>query len=35
MIAAVAAARHGGRSSILVGIHRDGVTRFAPIKIEA
>jgi serine protease Do len=34
VIAAVASARHAGRTSVLLGIHRDGVTRFAPIKIE-
>jgi serine protease Do len=34
VVAAVAAAKKAGRASILLGIHRDGVTRFAPIKIE-
>jgi serine protease Do len=34
VVAAVAATKHAGRTSILLGIHRDGVTRFAPIKIE-
>ena len=34
VISAVAAAKKAGRTSILLGIHRDGVTRFAPIKIE-
>jgi serine protease Do len=34
VVAAVAAAKKAGRTSILLGIHRDGVTRFAPIKIE-
>ena len=34
VVAAVAAAKHAGRTSILLGIHREGVTRFAPIKIE-
>jgi serine protease Do len=34
VLAAVALAKKAGRSSILLGIHRDGVTRFAPIKIE-
>ncbi|MDR3513225.1 MAG: Do family serine endopeptidase [Caulobacteraceae bacterium] len=33
VVAAVAAAKRAGRTSILLGIHRDGVTRFAPIKI--
>ncbi len=35
MVAAVAAAKKAGRGSILLGIHRDGVTRFAPVKIES
>jgi serine protease Do len=34
VVAAVASAKKAGRASILLGIHRDGVTRFAPIKIE-
>jgi serine protease Do len=34
VVAAVSAAKKAGRTSILLGIHRDGVTRFAPIKIE-
>jgi serine protease Do len=33
VLAAVDHAKHAGRTSILLGIHRDGVTRFAPIKI--
>jgi serine protease Do len=33
VVAAVAQARHEGRTSILLGIHREGVTRFAPIKL--
>ena len=34
VVASVAGAKKAGRTSILLGIHRDGVTRFAPIKIE-
>jgi serine protease Do len=34
LVDAVARAKQAGRTSILVGIHRDGVTRFVPIKIE-
>jgi serine protease Do len=32
--AAVADAKHAGRSSILLGIYRDGRTTFLPIKLE-
>jgi serine protease Do len=34
VVAAVARAKAAKRASILLGIHRDGVNRFAPIKLE-
>jgi len=34
VVAAVARAKQAGRASILIGIHRDGATYFAPIKID-
>jgi serine protease Do len=34
VVAAVARAKKDGRASILLGIHRDGVNRFVPVKIE-
>jgi serine protease Do len=34
VVAAVAAAKRDKRGNVLLGVHRDGVTHFVPIKIE-